>query len=74
MIVYKSPGIITGTRISRPAPDFPASFLAQAITTTPLGRNGIPLDVAKGIVFLASPLAEWIDSQNIYIEGGYYGP
>jgi 3-oxoacyl-[acyl-carrier protein] reductase len=34
-------------------------------------RLGQPQDVAGLVVFLASPLAEWITAQTIPVNGGY---
>ena len=37
----------------------------------PMGRVGIPLDIAKLITFLSSAEAEWITGQIIHSEGGF---
>ncbi len=37
---------------------------------TPLGREGEPLDIAKGIVFLSSIDAQFITGANLVIDGG----
>ena len=39
-------------------------------TRIPLGRMGTPEDVANLIVFLASPLAEYICGTTITVDGG----
>jgi 3-oxoacyl-[acyl-carrier protein] reductase len=38
---------------------------------TPLGRIGQPKDIAPAVVFLASPGADWITGETLYISGGY---
>lgn len=43
------------------------------ITNTPLGRRGLPEDIAKAAVFLASDDAAWITGENISVSGGLYG-
>jgi 3-oxoacyl-[acyl-carrier protein] reductase len=43
-----------------------ASFAAM----TPLGRVGQPDDIARAVVFLASPDAGWITGESIYAAGG----
>ena len=44
----------------------------QAITgQTPLGRVGTPEEVAKPIVFLASPAASYLNGVNLQIDGGF---
>ena len=37
----------------------------------PLGRWGVPSDIAWPIVFLASPAADFITGQVIYVDGGW---
>jgi len=37
---------------------------------TPLKRAGLPIDIAKGVVFLASSDAQYITGANIVIDGG----
>lgn len=37
----------------------------------PLGRWGTPADIAWPIVFLASPAADFITGQTIYVDGGW---
>jgi NAD(P)-dependent dehydrogenase (short-subunit alcohol dehydrogenase family) len=36
----------------------------------PLGRRGIPEEVARWIVALADPASEWVTGQVITIDGG----
>ena len=43
----------------------------QIAAETPLGRVGMPEDVADVIVFLASEQARWLTGQLIYVGGGY---
>ncbi|HEY1966354.1 MAG TPA: SDR family oxidoreductase, partial [Pseudonocardia sp.] len=37
----------------------------------PLGRLGNPSDIAGAVLFLASPLSEWITGQVLSVSGGY---
>jgi len=37
----------------------------------PLGRRGVPYDVARWIVALADPAADWITGQVIAVDGGF---
>ena len=36
----------------------------------PFGRMGTPEEVANLVVFLASPLANWITGQTVCVDGG----
>ena len=42
----------------------------QVAATYPLGRLGVPEDVAGAVAFLCSPDAAWITGQTIVIDGG----
>lgn len=48
-------------------------FLKDTLQHTPLGRIGLPQDIAKAAVFLASDDASWITGESLFITGGY-GP
>lgn len=43
------------------------------VEKTPLGRRGLPADIAKVAVFLASDDAAWITGEQISVSGGMYG-
>lgn len=47
--------------------------LVQAnIAATPLGRVGMPIDIAKVICYLASEEADWVTGQIVDATGGYH--
>lgn len=48
----------------------PPGALAQAVAMTPLGRLGLPADIADLIAFLAGPDARWLTGQNLRATGG----
>jgi NAD(P)-dependent dehydrogenase (short-subunit alcohol dehydrogenase family) len=43
----------------------------EAIEAIPLGRIGIPLDVARAALFLATEESDYITGEMIFVEGGY---
>lgn len=47
--------------------EYRVNFLAQV----PAGRSGRTSDIANAVLFLASPLAEYVNGQVIYVDGGY---
>lgn len=54
--------------------DFAASVVdarEQALRDQPLGRLGVPLDVAKAAAFLASDLSSWITGIELVVDGGF---
>lgn len=44
---------------------------APTLARTPLGRHGLPEDVAGAVLFLSSAQASWITGQTLPIDGGY---
>jgi NAD(P)-dependent dehydrogenase (short-subunit alcohol dehydrogenase family) len=48
----------------------PSSFRKQAEARTPLGRIGVPQDIAPAAVFLASADAVWITGETLHVTGG----
>jgi NAD(P)-dependent dehydrogenase (short-subunit alcohol dehydrogenase family) len=44
--------------------------LARVAATVPLGRMGVPADVAGACLFLASPLAAYVSGANLVAHGG----
>jgi 3-oxoacyl-[acyl-carrier protein] reductase len=43
----------------------------KIVSMTPLGRLGMPDDIADVIVFLASEQGRWVTRRVIYADGGY---
>jgi len=61
-----SPGLIWKEGIEEDWPDGVGRWLAAA----PLGRMGLPEEVADACLFLASPAAGWISGANLAVDGG----
>ncbi|HEY1267114.1 MAG TPA: glucose 1-dehydrogenase [Candidatus Binatia bacterium] len=47
-----------------------SDFEKQAVAQTPLGRTGLPADIAPAAVFLASSDASWLTGETLIISGG----
>lgn len=44
--------------------------LARMNAANPLGRVGRPIDIANGVLYLASDLSEWVTGLELVIDGG----
>ena len=62
------PGFIRKDRGAHAAVD-PAR-LAQQLAAVPLGRVGLPEEVAAAVAFLASPAAGYITGARLRVDGG----
>jgi 3-oxoacyl-[acyl-carrier protein] reductase len=51
----------------------PEEFKAERAKAIPVGRVGVPRDVANVIAFLASDDASFVSGQVIYVAGGPRG-
>ena len=46
------------------------AVIQQFIEEKPLGRTGVPDDIAGGVRYLLGPESSWVTGQSIGIEGG----
>ena len=63
-----APGAVEVERTKHELKDYAGEMGAK----TPLGRVGYPADIANAVVFLASPQAQFITSQTIWVDGGLF--
>ena len=63
-----APGPIEIERTKLEAPDYAETWGKQA----PLGRVGLPEDVARAVAWLASDTADFVTAQTIWVDGGAF--
>ena len=51
-------------------PEARAQLEVEMTATIPLGRLGLPTDLAAAVAFLAGPGASWITGQTLPVNGG----
>lgn len=61
-----APGATEVERTKLEAGDYAGTWAPQ----TPLGRIGLPLDIAKAVVFFAGDQSEFITGQTLFVDGG----
>ncbi len=47
------------------------AWTKPTLDRTPIGRLGVPEDIAGAILFLTSPSASWITGQTLAVDGGF---
>lgn len=64
-----APGVI----LTEMGKSIPETVRAEMLKQIPLGKFGEPEDIAHAILFLASPLADYITGQTLQVNGGWIG-
>jgi 3-oxoacyl-[acyl-carrier protein] reductase len=64
-----SPGMMDTVRSTASSPTEPKHHAGRSV---PLGRRGVPADVAAAVRFLASPAAGYITGEILKVNGGAY--
>lgn len=64
-----SPGSII-TPLSMKSNQGRGAYVDETIRMTPLGRKGVPANIAGAVAFLLTPAAEFISGRNILVDGG----
>jgi 3-oxoacyl-[acyl-carrier protein] reductase len=62
-----APGLVTNTRLADAMPD---ELREKMVALTPIGRAGLPEDVAGAVAFLASSESDFITGQVLELHGG----
>ncbi|MEO3784208.1 glucose 1-dehydrogenase [Actinocorallia sp. B10E7] len=63
------PGFVISPLTAQASAD--PEFCARMEARTMIGRNGLPADFAGAAVFLASPAADYITGQCLFVDGGF---
>ena len=62
-----APGLITVDRNLNEVSD---DYVKTLVSTIPWGRPGVPEDIAKAALFLASPFADYVTGETLSVNGG----
>ncbi|MGZ1491637.1 SDR family NAD(P)-dependent oxidoreductase [Brevibacterium sediminis] len=61
-----APGfVVVNSELNRLSDDY-----VEKVSSNPLGRKGRPDDIARAVLWLASPEAEWITGEILRVDGG----
>lgn len=64
------PGLVNSPDNPKVAASFSGSRSGDFLEQTPLGRLGVPVDIAGAIRFLAGPESSWVTGTAITVDGG----
>jgi NAD(P)-dependent dehydrogenase (short-subunit alcohol dehydrogenase family) len=58
------------TPMSQPTYDLPG-VMERRVAAVPLGRIGLPADIANAVLYLVSPLADYVNGTELLVDGGF---
>jgi len=64
-----APGVV----LTEMGQSIPEEARAEMLKQIPLARFGEPAEIANAILFLCSPLADYLTGQTLHVNGGWYG-
>ncbi|MET7686785.1 SDR family NAD(P)-dependent oxidoreductase [Streptomyces sp. NPDC005483] len=62
--------VLPGAVVTALWAETPEEYKAQTVARTPVGRLGVPEDIAAAVAFLASEDAAFVTGQNLLVDGG----
>ena len=65
--------VAPGVALTEMGRSIPEQARVEMLKQIPLGRFGEPEEVANAVLFLCSPLADYITGQTVHVNGGWYG-
>ncbi len=65
--------VAPGVALTEMGQSIPEAVREEMLKQIPLGRFGTPEEIANAILFLCSPLADYITGQTIHVNGGWWG-
>lgn len=65
--------VAPGVALTEMGKSIPEEARIEMLKQIPLGRFGEPEEVANAVLFLCSPLADYLTGQTIHVNGGWFG-
>lgn len=65
--------VAPGVALTEMGETIPEVARSEMLKQIPLGRFGTPEEIASAVLFLCSPLADYITGQTLHVNGGWWG-